>query len=80
MICKASFSFHLISYVYFCHQRVFIDADKKEYLNYLKMLLGEDVDEKGTSISLLNDKALIVVDNTLWKGLVLKEVIIDDFL
>ena len=36
---------------------VFIDADKANYLNYLKMTLD-----------LLSEKGIIVVDNTLWSG------------
>jgi predicted O-methyltransferase YrrM len=46
---------------------VFIDADKKVYLDYLKNLIGD----KG-SRPLLSKDALIIVDNTLWKGLVLE--------
>jgi caffeoyl-CoA O-methyltransferase len=53
---------------------VFLDADKRNYLHYLRVLMGEDtasaVDEHGQK-SLLVPGALIVVDNTLWKGLVL---------
>ena len=47
---------------------VFIDADKKSYEKYLRSLLGE-----GTRAGscLLNDGALILVDNVLWKKLVL---------
>lgn len=56
---------------------VFLDADKKQYWNYLQHLMGEITTEDGHQISvppLLEDGALIVVDNTLWKGLVLKNV------
>eukprot|EP01038_Epipyxis_sp_PR26KG_P012196 gene12196-16339_t len=48
---------------------VFIDADKKKCVDYLKGLMGENEDNKKI---LLTDGALIVVDNTLWKGLVLE--------
>ena len=60
---------------------VFIDADKKIYREYLQALMGEAESEgKGESEeenrrssgrSLLAEGALVVVDNTLWKGLVL---------
>ncbi len=40
---------------------VFIDADKQNYLNYLKLCLPK-----------LSDKGIIVVDNVLWSGNVLK--------
>jgi caffeoyl-CoA O-methyltransferase len=46
---------------------VFIDADKKQYETYLLDLLGEGQGQG----CLLNDGAIILVDNTLWKGLVL---------
>jgi caffeoyl-CoA O-methyltransferase len=45
----------------------FIDADKKQYVQYVQTLIGADGGRP-----LLADGALIVVDNTLWKGLVLK--------
>lgn len=45
---------------------IFIDADKKNYLNYLKDIIGNSVSD-----SLLNDGAFIIFDNVLWKGLVL---------
>lgn len=48
---------------------VFIDADKKQYEAYLLNLLGEGEGEGQEC--LLNDGAIILVDNTLWKGLVL---------
>jgi caffeoyl-CoA O-methyltransferase len=50
---------------------IFIDADKKMYLEYLKRVLNFDGREKR---SLLNDGGLIIVDNTLWKGLVMNNV------
>lgn len=40
---------------------VFIDADKVNYLNYLKK-----------SLSLLSEKGIILVDNVLWSGKVLQ--------
>ena len=49
---------------------VYIDADKKAYVNYLSQLLGK----KDGGRCLLKDGALILVDNVLWKGLVLEEV------
>jgi caffeoyl-CoA O-methyltransferase len=58
---------------------VFIDADKKYYIEYLKNLLGDEYINKGGELilsnkCLLNSNSLIIVDNTLWKGLVLDEV------
>jgi len=50
---------------------VFIDADKRAYIEYLETLL--DVNGSGGQC-LLEDGALIVVDNTLWKGLVMDNV------
>lgn len=50
---------------------VFIDADKKKYISYLKFLLGEQGD---SSQVMLSKDALVVVDNVLWKGLVLEHV------
>jgi len=47
---------------------VFIDADKKAYYDYLADIIGDT----GTTC-LLNPGAIIIVDNTLWKGLVLAE-------
>ncbi|MBT5093963.1 MAG: methyltransferase [Halobacteriovoraceae bacterium] len=41
---------------------VFIDADKQNYLNYLKSLLPR-----------LNENGVIIVDNVLWSGKVLKK-------
>eukprot|EP01041_Mallomonas_annulata_P004593 gene4593-9127_t len=59
---------------------VFIDADKKSYTSYLDALMdlkdgSESESESGSSenSSLLAENALIVVDNVLWKGLVLAE-------
>jgi predicted O-methyltransferase YrrM len=63
---------------------VFIDADKKMYKEYLQNLMGihhqkdeniigKEIGNKRT-LCLLDDNALIIVDNTLWKGLVLEEV------
>jgi caffeoyl-CoA O-methyltransferase len=52
---------------------VFIDADKKQYETYLLDLLGEGQGQgqgQGQGC-LLNEGAIILVDNTLWKGLVL---------
>ena len=49
---------------------VFIDADKKAYMAYLKAILDED----GEGRCLLNPSGLIIVDNTLWKLMVLEEV------
>jgi caffeoyl-CoA O-methyltransferase len=46
----------------------FVDADKKNYTQYVRTLIGL---EGGRA--LLRDGALILVDNTLWKGLVLAE-------
>jgi len=51
---------------------VFIDADKKQYKEYLVDILGQQNKEHQTC--LLRDGALILVDNTLWKGLVLNHV------
>jgi len=42
---------------------IFIDADKVNYLNYYKMLLP-----------FLSDKGIILVDNVLWSGKVIKDV------
>lgn len=46
----------------------FIDADKKQYVQYVRTLIGTDGGRP-----LLRDGALVVVDNTLWKGMVLAE-------
>lgn len=56
---------------------VFLDADKKSYISYLRVLMGESSGIDGDYAkprNMLADGALIVTDNTLWKGLVLKEV------
>jgi len=47
---------------------VFLDADKKQYKQYVLALMGAAA---GGGRPLLRDGALILVDNTLWKGLVL---------
>ena len=41
---------------------IFIDADKENYLSYLK-----------ASLDILSDKGIIAVDNALWSGRVLDE-------
>ena len=53
--------------------RVFIDADKRQYTKYMEELLdlSTPVDQRDC---LLNPGALVLVDNTLWKGLVLNQV------
>lgn len=48
---------------------LFIDADKRAYLDYLTRALNLDGREAGEP--LLRAGGLVVVDNTLWKGLVL---------
>lgn len=67
----------LIAYVLCFVNRVFIDADKRQYVHYLRDLLGEVADDNATTANarqpLLRPGALVVVDNTLWKGLVLHE-------
>ena len=51
---------------------VFIDADKMKYQLYLRELMGEQDDGSvRLDQAILADGALVVVDNTLWKGLVL---------
>jgi len=47
---------------------VFIDADKKKYRDYLLELLGEG---ETSNDCMLKPGAILVLDNTLWKGLVL---------
>lgn len=42
---------------------VFLDANKKQYGNYLNLI-----------IPLLNPNGILLVDNTLWKGKVLQEI------
>lgn len=44
---------------------IFMDADKREYLQYYKMLFQYD---------LLHSGSVIVADNTLWDGKVLREI------
>ena len=53
---------------------VYIDADKRSYKAYLNFLLG--LNESGDIVNeeMLVDGALVVVDNVLWKGLVLRKV------
>ena len=51
---------------------VFIDADKKAYSAYLTAILNED---NGVGDILLNPNALMIVDNTLWKHMVLDQVL-----
>jgi predicted O-methyltransferase YrrM len=58
---------------------VFVDADKKRYRSYILALAGyaeattaEPVEKRFPC--LLNPNAIVVVDNTLWKGLVLTHV------
>jgi predicted O-methyltransferase YrrM len=71
---------------------VFIDADKKAYMKYLLALLGGGIEASHASLaeyvevrkydysdSLLSDGAVVIVDNTLWKGLVLMMVIYLNF-
>ena len=65
---------------------VFLDANKKGYIDYLKVLMGEGGEEEreeGVAVAaracdrrraMLSPNALIVVDNTLWKGMVVQEV------
>ena len=56
---------------------VFIDADKRAYREYLVTILGGDNGINGNNIEidpekcLLADGGIIIVDNTLWKGLVM---------
>ena len=60
---------------------VFVDADKRAYISYVLDLLGEGPEGKegkgeeggGGGRCLLRDGAMLLVDNTLWKGLVLRE-------
>ena len=68
---------------------VFIDADKKQYKSYIDQLIGStsisdsssescsesssDSDSSETEC-LLHANAMLIVDNTLWKGLVLGNV------
>lgn len=50
---------------------VFLDADKKQYAQYVQALMGDLAQGEARGRALLKEGALIVVDNTLWKGLVL---------
>ncbi|OYW91254.1 MAG: hypothetical protein B7Z23_08480 [Pseudomonadales bacterium 32-61-5] len=50
---------------------VFLDADKKQYASYIQALMGDLGEGEARGRALLKEGALIVVDNTLWKGLVL---------
>ncbi len=59
--------------------RVFIDADKKMYKQYVLDVLGLAKDQNTLAYTqitrpLLSPNGLIIVDNTLWKGLVLEQV------
>lgn len=72
---------HIVQYahilcMYIGLYRVFIDADKRSYTSYLEELLGErnSTGQLDGDWNLLNPGGLILVDNTLWKGLVLQEV------
>jgi caffeoyl-CoA O-methyltransferase len=49
---------------------VFIDADKKAYKSYLQNLMGEG-ERSSSGTCLLQNGALVIVDNVLWKGMVL---------
>lgn len=57
---------------------VFVDADKKRYQSYILDLAGYKKGEgehyHKVALSLLKHNAIILVDNTLWKGLVLAHV------
>lgn len=46
---------------------VFIDADKREYLNYFEAVLPK-----------LNSGGFILIDNTLWDGKVLQDVVAEN--
>ena len=48
-----------------CFELVFIDADKRNYIQYVELLIERQM---------LADGAILVIDNTLWKGLVLQQV------
>ncbi|WGH24945.1 MAG: class I SAM-dependent methyltransferase [Candidatus Shikimatogenerans bostrichidophilus] len=41
---------------------IFIDADKKNYLNYINLLKNK-----------MNKNSIILIDNALWKGLIIKK-------
>lgn len=46
---------------------VFIDADKRNYIEYLKL-----------TVPILSSKGMIVIDNTLWSGKVLPDTPLDE--
>lgn len=50
-----------------CYELVFIDGDKREYPDYLRMLLGDDGGRP-----LVKSGALLIADNILWYGKVLE--------
>ncbi|MDH3005099.1 MAG: class I SAM-dependent methyltransferase [Candidatus Shikimatogenerans sp. JK-2022] len=41
---------------------VFIDADKKNYINYFNLIINK-----------INKKGIIIIDNVLWKGLIINK-------
>ena len=45
---------------------VFIDADKRNYIDYLKL-----------TVPMLSANGMIVIDNVLWGGAVLPDVVLD---
>ena len=45
---------------------VFIDADKRNYIDYLKL-----------TVPMLSENGMIVIDNVLWGGAVLPDVVLD---
>ena len=55
---------------------VYLDADKRAYLSYVKILLGNDAFEDSGKVKengkfcMLEEGALIIADNTLFRGLV----------
>lgn len=71
LICKSCHSVHqvIVSHLTRAISSVFIDANKKDYLNYLRDVIGEN-----GKPSLVKEGGLILVDNSLWKGLVLHKV------
>ena len=46
---------------------IFVDADKGNYKNYYEL-----------SLNLINEKALIIFDNVLWHGDVIKKAVTDN--
>ena len=46
---------------------VFIDADKRNYIDYLKL-----------TVPLLSENGMIVIDNVLWSGKVLPDFVLDE--